>query len=260
MELKTFWNIRFPNSLILSNEPREIHHQLQTKLSGICQDDEMCWLENNQLSLGKSVSEETRNSFAPIAPSSWSNNPNEWLSNFDIKKVMKQYEKTYPCFEFIGPTSIDFNVVLYNTKCVSDDLCRFSLSKYIQRKKTKIGIIYNTDPHDEDGEHWISMFIDIKKKQITYFDSVGNKLPNEIQNLITKIKEQGKQMNIDFEIVTIDHIEHQLKDSECGVYSLFFIINLLEDNIDNKYLLNHIFRDDYIQQFRNIYFNVRRKK
>jgi len=260
-ELQTFWNKRFPTSKIISNDPREIHRQLEINLKGICQ-DEMCWIQNNQIALGDYLSDDTKNSFAPLAPSNWSKNPNEWVSNFDIMKVIKQFKKIYPCFEFIGPTSIDFNYILYDKECVCNELCYFSLEKYIQQKKTKIGIIFNTDTHDEDGEHWISMFINLKKKQITYFDSVGNELPNEIANLIQKIIQQGKQLNnpIDFEVVTIDNVEHQLKDSECGVYSLFFIINLLEDTIDNKFLLNHIFRDDYIQQFRKIYFNVRDKK
>ena len=35
----------------------------------------------------------------------------------------------------------------------------------MKRGKTKIGIIFNTDPHDKPGQHWISMFINIKKKK-----------------------------------------------------------------------------------------------
>ena len=37
----------------------------------------------------------------------------------------------------------------------------------------KIGIIFNTDPHNKSGSHWISLFIDVKKKIICFFDSVG---------------------------------------------------------------------------------------
>ena len=47
--------------------------------------------------------------FAPSKPSSWSKNPNEWLSNYDIKHVLDQYSDTYKHFAFIGPTPIDFD-------------------------------------------------------------------------------------------------------------------------------------------------------
>ena len=45
------------------------------------------------------------------------------------------------------------------------------------------------------------------------------------------------------------------KNTECGVYSIFFIVHMLEDKITGTYLKNHILRDDYIEKFRKIYFN-----
>ena len=84
-----------------------------------------------------------------------------WLNSDDIEKVMKQYEHTYPCFRFIGPTPIDFDKHIYEDKCVWDDLCKFDLLSYINDGINKIGIIFNTDPHDKSGAHWISLFIDL---------------------------------------------------------------------------------------------------
>ena len=254
LELKNLWNIKHSNQQITSNDPHEIYVLLKKYLSSVC-DKEICWLNQN-LHFGK-INDKIKNSFAPISPANWKNNPNEWLSNYDIMNVMRQFEQAYPCFSFIGPTSIDFDKKIFKGKCVWDELCHFELNQYIKDKKNKIGIIFNTDPHTKDGEHWISMFIDLKKKDIVYFDSAANQTPTEIGVLLRRIVKQGNRLNpkIKFRVTRINNVMHQLKNTECGVYSLFFIINLLENNIDADYLKNNILRDEYIEQFRNIYFN-----
>ena len=42
----------------------------------------------------------------------------------------------------------------------------FSLTNTIKKGKRLIGIIFNTDPHDKDGEHWICVFIHTKKASL----------------------------------------------------------------------------------------------
>ena len=49
--------------------------------------------------------------------------------------------------------------------------------------------------------------------------------------------------------------EHQYGDSQCGVYSIFFIVHMLEDKITEHYLKTHILKDEYMNKFRKIYFN-----
>ena len=50
-------------------------------------------------------------------------------------------------------------------------------------------------------------------------------------------------------------VEHQYKNTECGVYSIFFIVHMLEDKITGHYLKTHILKDKYMEKFRKIYFN-----
>ena len=172
-------------------------------------------------------------------------------------KVMKQYEKAYKCFEFLGPTPIDFDTKKMYGTCVWEELCNFSLQDQLKSGKTKIGIVFNTDPHNKPGQHWISMFINIKKKQIFFFDSVGTKAPPQVMDLVNRIKEQGKQMNPKI-LFTFDEnhpVEHQYGNSQCGIYSIFFIVHMLEDKITEHYLKTHILKDEYIAKFRKVYFN-----
>ena len=252
--LRDHWNARHPDVKIVSNSPKEIHNQLSEHLKDIC-NNEVCWLKQKSV-FGK-VESELADSFAPESPPEWKKNPNEWLSSTDIMKVMKQYEKAYKCFDFIGPSPIDFNTKMLYGECVWEELCNLNIENLIKKGKTKIGIIFNTDPHNKPGQHWISMFINIKKKTIFFFDSTGDKAPKQVADLIHKIKEQGLKMAkpIKFKVDSNENIEHQYGDTECGVYSIFFIVHMLEDTMTEHYLKTHILKDEYMQKFRHIYFN-----
>jgi hypothetical protein len=255
-ELKMLWNSRHPDVMIEDNDPRKIWESLSKKMSGICK-RETCCLKQNFVE-GK-LDDELRDSYSPSMPQEWKKNKNEWLSSLDILRVMKQYEKAYPCFEFMGPSPIDFEKrVGENGKCVWDELCNFSLQEQINRGKTKVGIIFNTDPHYKSGSHWISMFIEIKKEKpmIYFFDSVGDKPPPEVQAFVEKVKKQGNELKhkINFGY-DINDKEHQYGGTECGVYSLFFIVYMLKEKIDNVYLDNHTIKDEEIELFRKKFFN-----
>jgi hypothetical protein len=192
--------------------------------------------------------------FAPKIPDSWNKNPTAWLSNNDISQVMKQYEYKYKCFNFIGPSPIDFDKQ-YDDICVWDELCQFKLLNHLRNDIHKIGIIFNTDPHDKSGEHWISLFINLKHSTIIFFDSTGDPPPKQVNVFIKKIILQGKEIDIDFKS-TRNKIIHQKKNTECGVYSICFIIEMLkQSNPEMPEMFNSPVNDLEIQKFRNIYFN-----
>jgi hypothetical protein len=253
-KLRDIWNARHPDTKIITNDPKEIHAKLTSLLSGLC-NIESCWIKQHT-AFGKVPTEITQ-SFAPKMPTEWKKNPNEWLSSMDIINVMNQYERTYKCFEFIGPSPIDFDTKKLYGECVWDELCNLSIENQIKKGKTKIGIIFNTDTHNNSGEHWVSMFINIKKQTIFFFDSTGDNPQKEITVLVKRIKDQGLKLNppIHFKYDSNEGVDHQRGNTECGVYSLFFIVHLLEDKLTEQYLKTHRLNDKYMEQFRKIYFN-----
>jgi hypothetical protein len=171
--------------------------------------------------------------------------------------VMSQYTKEYKCFEFIGPTPIDFDAMESKTECVWDELCEFKLETYIKNGKNKIGIIFNTDTHDNSGEHWISLFINIKKGIIFYFDSAGKVVPKEIKKFADRVIKQGKQLSnpIKFKFDQNYPKRHQYGTTECGIYCLYFIVQMIEDKLTTQYLKTHVISDKFIEKFRRIYYN-----
>lgn len=254
-ELKVRWNARHPDAPVKSSDPKTIHEELADKLKDVC-NKETCWLKQKSAFGGK-LSSDMADSFAPSSPAQWKKNPNEWLSSVDIMKVMRQYEKAYKCFDFIGPSPIDFDKQKLHGECVWEELCHFDVAKWLDQGKTKVGMIFNTDPHDKPGQHWISMFVNLKKGQIFFFDSTGDPPPKEITALVKRIQAQGAAMQppIHFQYDSSEGVEHQYGDTECGIYSLFFLVHMLEDKLTAHYLKTHILKDEYMQKFRKIYFN-----
>jgi hypothetical protein len=242
---------------------------------------EECWLE--QLPDPAMKSRIRKFIFAPKQPPEWKSNPDEWLSNFDIEEVGKQYETSHPHFKLIGPTTIDFDERLPEEggKCVLDDLCHFDLAHFIKAKKTKIGIVFNLDRHDESGSHWVTLFIDIENRFLFFFDSADNDIPPEIwvdekgmkkrkkekkAPLVNRIMEQAKAQGMTFKFYNNEGHRHQNGNTECGMYSLFFIITMLTGETPftkgilsvqrrrNLFLKNRI-PDKTMFGYRRMYFN-----
>ena len=219
-------------------------------------ENEKCWLRQSFIhnNISPSLKKYT---FAPESPDSWDSNPKEWLSSDEILDVMKQYEYSHPEFVFLGPSPIDFEKKTLFNDCIWEDLCKFDLRQYIDKGKTKIGIIFNLDPADKDGSHWVAAFIDTKRKGIYYYDSNGIYAPPRIKKFLYKIKEQGKhkEVGIKFKIEQ-NSKEHQLKDGECGMFTIYFIINMLKKQSFKQFKKK--FRgggDDYMNQLRDVLFN-----
>jgi len=263
--LKDSYNKYHEKNPIKSENSVSIWKDLKDRLK-TC-DKEDCWLEEiEDKNLRKKLDEFI---FAPDHPEEWKKKPNEWLSNFDIMDVLKQYMLKYPNFYAPQPSPIDFDSKPNDMfgQCVSNELCTFNLEKHIKNGKTKFGLVFNLSPHTSSGSHWVSLFIDVTDKFIFYMDSAGNKIPRQINTLVSRIIEQGKILNSPIEFTYYENypMEHQMGNSECGMFSLFFIITMITDNANGKSMKNmnekiKFFKekripDKYVFQFRKIYFN-----
>lgn len=242
-------------------DPVKIWEILNQRLVHCKKED--CWL--NQITDANLRKRIDRYIFAPDRPYEWSKNPNEWLSNYDILNVLEQYEETYKHFHFIGPTPIDFDKVLQSRQCVTNELCHFHLKSLIDKGKTKIGVVFNLDRHDQSGSHWVSLFIDVEGRFLFYFDSAGSRCPKAIYTLVKRIREQALVMGHKYRFYQNYPKTHQYSNTECGVYSLFFIITMLTDKtafsphltLHDKLKLfqSHRIPDKYIERYRHVYFN-----
>ena len=256
LKIRDEYNKDHPENKIMALKPVLIWHELKMKLD--CA-DERCWIkEIDDPHLRTQVKNQL---FAPEHPPEWMKNKNEWLSNFDIDAVMKQFEEKDKTFEYLATTSSDFNFIVdkRTSRCYEEILCKFNLKTLLAAGKHKYAAVFNLDDHSEPGSHWISLFIDAHKKIIMFFDSANGGIPTEISQFIKTVKQQGLENGIKFKFLR-NHKRHQSGNTECGVYSIHFIIEML-NNADRaiELFLNGYVPDRKIEKYRKIYFNAPEK-
>ena len=255
LKMKNEYNKHNQKNTIQTNSVLQIWEEITKRMtsSSKCKGkNELCWLKN--IIPDYNVFEKIKDIiYAPEQPNDWKENPDEWLSNYDIYDVMKQYEdvKKYEDFKAFSPTSIDFDAKRTGTnRCVSEELCKFSLDKWMKHGKKRFGIVFNLDKHTGPGSHWVSLFIDTKNSFMFFFDSAGDGVPKEVKLLMDRIENEGLQMKppIHFKRYDNDNHDHQKGNTECGMYSLFFMITMLTGEIPSQ--PNHIMSiDERIQLF-----------
>lgn len=228
-------NGRDLNEQIRGSDHENVLRQLRERLSHCSKED--CWL--NQIKEPDVRRQLDEILFAPDKPREWKKDPTFWLSNFDIADVLRQYETAYPEFKLLGPSAINYDTRLEEEggQCVWNDLCRLSLQRLIDRGKRKLGVVFNLDEHDEPGSHWVSMFIDLDEGLIFYYDSALHPVPHAVSRLKNEIMKQGADLEqpILFKYMRNDY-DHQKTNSECGMYSIFFIVTCLTRKLDRRIL------------------------
>ncbi len=207
---------------------KDIAAYMKTKYNCL---DELCWVETLKLA------EIEKNAFKPKLPKEWihcdknmapdNNCMNTWLSNYEIDNVLQQFEKNVPYFEYLGSVPMDF------AQLPGKKINHFSIKDCLNRKKTKIGMVFNTDPSTRPGQHWICAFIDLKSKEINFFDSYGSNgnYPEEVEKLFIKIQNDAKKNKIQL-VIKKNTVRHQYKNSECGVYCIKFIADRLNNSFE----------------------------
>ena len=172
---------------------KKLWNEISKRFSPETCSSEYCWI-SSKIIKGLDDPQITFDTFLPEKPHSWNKEPTTWLSTTDIRFVLLQYESKYPEFEFIGPVPIDFDNKMSFGTCVVEELCKIDLETLYRNNKTKIGIVFNLDPHDMPGSHWVSLFCDLTTGGIYYFDSVGKYPVPEIEKLMLRLRDQGNQL------------------------------------------------------------------
>lgn len=260
------------NKINISNDKNELLNQLTKKISE-CQS---CWLRTE---LVKNINDDNINeTFRPLGP----DGKKDWLSTTDINDVVEQYQEKYKDFVFLGAVPYDF----MELKMLG--IQNINLDGLVKDGKTKIGLVINLDEHNQDGSHWVALFANLKNKEIYFFDSVGDKPGKKIKwfinvltdyiynketkennslqvggimKIINKIKNkqvkqkymsilENKLSGID---IRYNQKQHQFKDSECGVYSINFIVRLAGGETFDE-ITNNITKDDKMNECRETYF------
>ena len=263
------YNKQYKQNINLNQPKKELVKKITDILKNKC-DDQACWLRQ-EIVTNINDDDILNNTLRPEGPKG----KYQWLSTLDIDKVMAQYQSAHQDFIFLGAVPYDFEdigVLELKTPDLFHDM--------IKNNKIKFGIVINLDSHNMSGSHWVGLYADFNKKQVYFFDSVGKKPRKKIKKFINGIikymynsKYPNKKLNINNVIKSLNNnkldneyianlktfdikynkIQHQFKDTECGVYSINFIIRLLEGDTFNN-ITENITKDDKMNNNRKEYF------
>ena len=216
----------------------QLWNAIRKALSKKC-NKEVCWMEEDFLKGSKLIER-----FKPKMPSEWKKNKYTWLSTTDINAVMKQYERMYDNFAFFGPVPVD---------CPNGITCELTYLNPLELRRknntTMIGIIFNLDYHYQSGSHWVALMIDMSKSPhyIDYFDSYGeepHKLIKQFMNqMYDKIKSSDETLRI------INDKRHQYGHSECGIYSINYLLERLKGRSPYD-LTKYVIKDSVMNEMR----------
>lgn len=191
------------------------------------------------------------------APKEWTLNRYEWLSSDDIDAIEKNYVDVFSDYFYVGSVPIDFDLKNETRQCIVSTLCSMKIEELYKKGKHRIGIVINTDPHDGPGQHWVALFCDIRPEleypRITYFDSYAVVPEQEIKTLMKRWKQQWDATGIHKNPMklTYNKTRHQYKDSECGMYCLYYHYACLTELPMDKSI-----PDDVVNSFRNLLFRM----
>lgn len=204
-------------------------------------DTEKCVIEKLQEKVSheirKEISCDIRTKFKVNGPTDVS-----LLNNLNIDDVLDQYMIFYPKFYNYG-----FNMVDY--KKYDGTLSILNVHDLYKRGYRTAACVINSDKSTGRGKHWMALFADMrdgKNFQVLFFNSGGNAPVIEFADWMIKTKLQmndiikENKLNIDSDVINVSNIRHQESKTECGVYSLFFIICILSGISVNYFKSNKI--------------------
>ena len=201
---------------------KKIWNEIQETFYEKCSNKEACWKNQKEIKELKNNAIQ-KFTFKPDYPLEWKKNKKTWLNTYDIYNIMKQYEKAHKDFKFLGAIPADCPISI---NCELSNLDLIALKK---KKINKIGIVYNLDISTGPGNHWVAIFIDNKHNEINYYDSYGSYPTKLIHQFITKLNDNYKKNNYNSTVIFNDK-RHQYGGSECGMYSINFILERLYGN------------------------------
>lgn len=190
----------------------------------------------------------------PQSPCSWRRNDREWLYSTDIHKVLKQYEDKHADFAFLGVFASDeFEKDARSGRCAAGGTaCEFDpVEDLLADGKSKFAAVFNLDEHDEDGSHWVALYVDTSREAVNrgvfYYDSVGRPPIPKIRSFMERLGERLGGLPL-----AHNSTKRQFEDTECGVFAMFFVICCLENKMPFREICASMGRDDAIHALRGV--------
>lgn len=246
--------IRLSTNMEIINPPKYkkyLIYELNSRIGDKCT-TQKCWAKQEFINLmEKNARDEfTKYTHKPDSPQG----KYDWLSTYDIDAVMNQYFKESNGFKFFGAVPMDF-------ADLNLEIGNVDYESYYNNGIRKLGVIFNLDNHNQPGSHWVALYTDFDKGYIYYSDSGGVKPEARVRSLMRQQAKFMMSKGKTLKDMTIEYNnkKHQKEDTECGVYSINFLIQMSNGISFDEYRTKTL-TDKMINEYRDIYFDKYNKK
>ena len=257
VKMAVAYNESNPKNVIVLNDTNEIMspgkykqylvHQFKKRLSNC--DDQKCWtqqefIKNIDGPIRKRIVKQTFRPYGPVEGSEQF----KWLNTTNLDEVMEQYELEYPGYKYLGTFPVD-----------ADEWEFFPLQKMdfggmVKKGVKRVSMTWNMDKHDESGSHWCPLFIDFGTGLIAYSDSYAVDAPKGVKKFMGRM---GKFMKNELGVTPVVKINrkmvNQKGDSECGLFSAFFQIRMLQGESFEEIHSRRV-SDEEVNKLRSVFF------
>lgn len=213
--------------------------------------------------------QQIKEAYRPAAPSRWpaeAMGTSAWLSSEDISTVMHQYEGATPGFKFVGVAPIDFadRPSNFGGRCVSPEMCSLDVAGLVAKGVTsQLGVVLNMDKHDSRGSHWVAAYVGLDPTApnygVFYYDSVANPPRERVavwMRGIASAMAAGTRARGTRRAFTVEHntVRRQFGHSECGVFSMMFLIHCIQRQLPFKDICKTLGGDAMMRAMRKVLF------
>jgi len=165
------------------------------------------------------------------------------LSNYNIDETLQRWARVFTGFFPCPFAMMDFdrNGDLFGTIDMVDVLeGRVPVNlgvEQVKRKSTCFGCALNTDTSSGPGKHWVAVFVDCRPPPgsgpwtVEYFNSAGRPPTKPAAGWMARTRARLAEYRGDagsVESVAVTDVGHQDSQTECGLYTLYYIRKRLE--------------------------------
>lgn len=183
---------------------------------------------------------------------------NKLFSNFNEDTILEQFQRAIPTFKYFKCELMDFpsmpNSALAKSLNSNSELVQGIKDGSIEMFGTIPNTLVSTGDTSRVG-HWVAMFGDFRGKKwtIEYYNSSGNNAPAKVYDWMQKLATTiGQECNNECIAVNVSNIASQKGPSECGIYSLHYIICRILGT-PYKTFREHSIPDAEVQKIRKLF-------
>jgi Ulp1 protease family, C-terminal catalytic domain len=159
------------------------------------------------------------------------------LDNFNIDETLDKWAKhSEDIFKGNKFYHIPFQMIDFSRH--NTELANLDIPKLIKEGYKSFGVVLNTDVSSGGGKHWFAIYGDLDHKGtdkdpliIEYFNSSGNSPMREVADWLEAMQHTLlKNYSLEVEIVRSANRRLQNSMTECGVWSLMYLLSRLKNH------------------------------